>query len=158
MSSCKVGGNPYQTSRINSRPIATLVTRIVGWIAASALLSAGCQGSDVGEVTGKALRRDGTPLVGARVIARSVATGKSATASTDSEGQFELTSSESTDGIPPGEYRVIIMEDRDGMGVRPKPTIAAKYGNATYSGLTFVLEAGEAKVMDLSLDPPVARR
>lgn len=143
---------------MNLRPNVIPATHAACWAVASMLLSAGCQGSDFGVVTGKAVRKDGTPVVGARVIARSEATGKTAVASTNNEGHFQLTAYESDAGIPPGEYRVIIMEGREELGVRGAPTIAAKYGNATSSGLTFVVVAGEERKLDLSLDPPTVRR
>lgn len=108
----------------------------------------------MGEVTGKVTRSDGSPLVGARVIARVDATGKSANGLTDSGGQYALTVEESGTSIPAGDYKASILEFRgSGDNMRPA-TISSKYANFDQSGLAFTLSEGEEKVFDVAVTPP----
>jgi hypothetical protein len=105
------------------------------------------------KVAGTVLRQDGTPLVGARVIARSEETGKSANGQTDADGHFELGKEIAGEGIAPGNYYVIVLEER-GDEINPRPaTIAAKYSKPATSGLKFGVQAGEKKTFDMKLDP-----
>lgn len=114
---------------------------------------AGC-GGDTAYVSGSLRRHDGSPLDGARVTARATATGEAASALTDAQGHFELTTEKNSDGIPPGDYYVIIYEDR-GDPDYPNPwTISTKYTKRSASGIEFSVAAGERKVLDLTLDPP----
>jgi hypothetical protein len=115
---------------------------------------AGCGGSEHGAVTGTLQRRGGAPLVGARVVATSKETGKSVYGATDEAGHFELSMDENGDGIPPGNYDVIIVENRGDPDNRRPPTIAAKYGDARTSGLQLGVEAGETEQLNITLDPP----
>ena len=118
------------------------------------LLALGCGGGDRGEVSGRVTRPDGSPLVGARVIARVDATGKSANGLTDSNGSYVLSMVEPGDGVPAGDYKASIIEYR-GMGDNMRPaSISLKYGNPDESGLTFAISGGEEKVFDVVVDPP----
>lgn len=101
---------------------------------------------------GTLLHKDGTPLVGARVMARSNETGKSAYGQTNAKGYFELGGSEQGDGIPPGDYYVTIVEDFGDADNPRKPTISNKYRNPATSGLNLSLKAGENTVLDAKLD------
>jgi hypothetical protein len=115
---------------------------------------AGCGGSQHGDVTGTLQRRGGAPLIGARVVATSKETGKSVYGTTDQAGNFELGAGENGDGIPPGNYDVIIVENRGDPDNRRPPAIAAKYGDARLSGLQVSVEAGQTKQLNITLDPP----
>jgi hypothetical protein len=100
------------------------------------------------------IQHDGAPLVGGLVIARSDATGKSASGETDSEGRFELSVAEVGDGLPPGEYGVIIQPGRLKLEESSQAPVASKYRNPETSGLSLSLAAGEDKVLDITLDAP----
>jgi hypothetical protein len=114
---------------------------------------AGC-GGDRATVTGKLLRKDGAPLVGARVIATSAESGKSAYGTTDQHGEFELGVSEQGDGVPPGSYEIMIVEDRGDPDNRRPATIAAKYRESSRSGLELNVTAGDIVELNATLDPP----
>jgi hypothetical protein len=116
-------------------------------------LSAGCGGSDRATVTGKLMRQDGSALAGARVIATSSESGKSAYGATDEQGRFELGVAEQGDGIPPGDYQVVIVEDRGDPDNRRMASIAAKYQGAATSGLRLIVAAGEKAELNATLDP-----
>ena len=117
------------------------------------LFALGCGGGDRAEVSGKVTRADGSPLVGARVIARSDATGKSASGITDDDGSYVLSTVEPGDGVPVGDYKASIIEFR-GTGDNMRPgSISLKYGNPDESGLAFAISGGEEKVFDVVVDP-----
>jgi hypothetical protein len=131
-----------------------------GFVRSAALVVAtlapltGCGGGEQGRVTGQVVRSTGAPLSGVSVIARSDESGKTSYGTTDGEGHFELSTITAGDGVPPGRYRVVIMEPRGATeGTRPV-TIAAKYGDPAKSGLSFTLVAGEDKTFDVTVDPP----
>jgi hypothetical protein len=131
--------------------------RWVSWVALALVfvaMVAGCGRSEHAAVSGTLLRRGGTPLVGARIVATSKETGKSAYSTTDDAGHFELGVGENGDGIPPGNYDVIIVENRGDPDNRRPPAIAAKYGDARTSGLQVSVEAGETKQLNITLDLP----
>jgi hypothetical protein len=113
----------------------------------------GCGSSDRASVTGKLLRSDGSPLVGARIIATSAETGKSAYGTTDKDGEFTLGVVQEGDGVPPGDYKVMIMEDLGDPDNRSRPTIAAKYRNPEMSGLSLSVEAGQNVELNQTLEP-----
>ena len=116
------------------------------------LFALGCGGGDRAEVSGKVTRADGSPLVGARVIARSDATGKSASGITDDDGNYVLSTVEPGDGVPAGDYKASIIEYR-GTGDNMRPaSISLKYGNPDESGLAFAISGGEEKVFDVVVD------
>ncbi|HEY3394725.1 MAG TPA: hypothetical protein VGK58_18615, partial [Lacipirellulaceae bacterium] len=66
----------------------------------------------------------------------------------------ELGVGENGDGIPPGNYDVIIVENRGDPDNRRPPSIAAKYGDVRISGLQLSVEAGETENLRITLDPP----
>lgn len=115
---------------------------------------AGCGGSEHAAVSGTLSRRGGAPLVGARVVATAKETSKSAYGISDDAGHFELAAGENGDGIAPGNYDVIVVENRGDPDNRRPPAIAAKYGDARTSGLQLSVQAGESKQLNITLDPP----
>jgi hypothetical protein len=117
------------------------------------LFATGC-GGDVAHVSGRVSRADDAPLAGARVVARSDATGKSAEGLTDVDGRYALSTAELAEGMPAGEYKVTILESRGRADNMRPATIASKYGNGDQSGLTFVVVGGESKTFDIVVDPP----
>jgi hypothetical protein len=113
----------------------------------------GCGKAGVASVSGTVVHQDGTPVVGARIIARSSESGKSANGETDANGHYELSRVVSDDGVLPGEYYVIVMEDRGDENQRRPATIAAKYTKPATSGLKFSVQPGEKTTFDMKLDP-----
>ncbi len=88
------------------------------------------------------------------MIAFAAESGKSAYGQTDVDGEFELGVSEAGDGVPPGNYTVIILENRGDLESQAPATISARYQNKSTSGIEFTVEAGDSKQLDLTLDPP----
>jgi hypothetical protein len=128
-------------------------------LASLALLAAGlagCGGSDRLPVTGQLLRDDGSPLVAARVTARSDKTGKWATADTDAEGRFELATTAAGEGLPAGEYYVIVVEYRGGLDSPAPATIHPKYADPGSSGLSVKVAPGQTAELNARLDPPTS--
>jgi hypothetical protein len=111
--------------------------------------TAGCGGSDHGRVSGTLVRKDGAPIVGARVVANSSETGKTAYATTDANGQFKI-----SEGLLPGNYIVVVLEDLGDPDRPQRPSIAAKYRDASRSGIGISVTAGDTTELDLTLDPP----
>jgi hypothetical protein len=112
----------------------------------------GCGGSETARVTGTLLHKDGTPVAGARVVARSAETGKSVYGTAGADGKFELSGGEESDGIPSGNYDVIILEDRGDPDTRRPATVAAKYRDPATSGLKVSVPPGESIEVSLVLD------
>lgn len=117
----------------------------------AAAMLCGCASSERSQVTGRVVRHDGTPLVGATVTARSQETGRWASGVTDVEGAFTLGTQTPGEGLPPGEYYVVVQEDRGDMDQRPA-TIPQKYGKPSASGLTLTVEAGRSATLEVTLD------
>lgn len=115
--------------------------------------TAGCIGSKGAKVSGRLVRADGTPLVSAKVIARSSSTGNWAVGLTNDEGEFSLKTPDNTDKIPPGDYYVIIREDLGNENRRLPRTIDKKYSLQSRSGIRLNLEAGDKEELNLTLDP-----
>jgi hypothetical protein len=106
-------------------------------------------------VTGTVKRADGSPVVGARVIARDDQTGTSRTGETNSEGAYELGESSSADGVPPGNYSVVVLPERLDLSAEPgtkRIQIPEKYQKHSTSSLTFGVQAGEEKQFDITLE------
>jgi hypothetical protein len=124
------------------------------WLVPAALVvcSYGCSGANRANVTGKVVRADGVPLVGATVVARSDETGKSARGITNANGSYELSTVEPGDGVVPGEYSVMVIENRGRPDNMKPPTISDKFADPSRSGLTFSVQAGEDKVFDITVD------
>lgn len=117
-----------------------------------ALLAGGC-GGDLARVAGQISRADGTPVVGALVVARAESIGKSATGQTDGEGRYALGGAEPGGGVVPGDYAVIIIEERPSLdGGGGQRSFPARYGDYAKSGLTFSAAAGETKEFDIKLE------
>lgn len=129
--------------------------RIFLRLAAGAALAAtyGCGSSDRGTITGKLLRKDGTPLVDARVVATSQ-DGQSAYGTTNDRGEFSLGAGRDTKGVPPGDYQLIVIEDLGDPDNRRRPTISAKYRKAETSAISVSVAAGKKVELNLTLDPP----
>ncbi len=111
----------------------------------------GCAPSDRSPVSGRVLSHDDAPLVGATVTARANDTGKWGSGVTDAEGRFTLGTQTPGEGLPPGEYYVIILEDRGDLNQRPA-TIPERYSKASASGLTLTVKPGESAQLDIRLD------
>jgi hypothetical protein len=121
-----------------------------GALLAGLILSlAGC-GGESAKVTGTVRRADGSPLPDVRVMARS-ADGKWYSGMTDAAGQYELGSTESGRGVPPGDYQASLVEDRGGMDSMKPPQFPARYGNPSESLLSFSVAAGESKIFDIDV-------
>jgi len=122
------------------------------------------------KVTGK-VTLDGQPISGATVsfVPKSEADGQLASATTDAEGGYSLTTAGAGDiaGAVPGTYSVILrkFEQEDVLGTgeeatsqgpsyaAPKVTriLPAKYENATTSGLSATVEKRGQNVFDFDL-------
>lgn len=70
---------------------------------------------------------DGEPLADAGVsfvrVADSESPGRPAFGSTDSEGRAALTTYERNDGVPPGEYRVVVLKPPKQVAVQQAPEV-----------------------------------
>ena len=118
-------------------------------------VSVGC-GENIsrGYVSGNVKQIGGEPAVGVTVVARSATTGKSGSGVTNGEGKYELGVEHAGDGLPPGEYTVVILEDI-GDWDHPKPgTIARKYADHSTSGLSLSVADGENREFNVELDKP----
>ena len=71
------------------------------------VISAGCGKSRLSPVSGT-VTLDGKPLAGASVHFVPEGAGKDATAETDQQGQFTMSTFEPRDGVLPGTYKVVI--------------------------------------------------
>jgi hypothetical protein len=121
----------------------------VAFLTAAALLEfAGCSTSDHGSVSGTLVRKDGSPLAKARVVAHSKDTGATAYGTTDDSGHFQI-----NNGLAPGDYDVNILEDRGDPDNRRPPTIAAKYRDPARSGVSINIQAGDTTKLSLTLEP-----
>lgn len=139
--------------RFSPRPMWSAT--VVVLCAAGLLVAVGCgKSSDRLDVDGRVTRKDGSPLVGATVMFRSSESGKYATGVTDKDGRYELGTSRPGEGIPPGDYRVTVMENRGDEDHPSPPTVAQKYSLPGRSGLTFAVEPGGERTFDIVLDPP----
>jgi hypothetical protein len=115
----------------------------------------GCGGSGSGKnVSGNLRLHDGSPLVGAHVIAQSQESAAYGGGQTDANGDFVLQATNQEEGLPIGTYRVTVAEDRGEFENRRPPTISTKYRNAETSGLQFTINKGEDTVFEATLDPP----
>jgi Carboxypeptidase regulatory-like domain len=123
-----------------------------------ALMAYACGGcgasSDRARVSGTLLRHDGTPLAGANVVAQATDAGKSASATTDAQGRFEIGNAAQGDGIAPGNYNVFIVEDLGDRDSRQRPTIADKYKDPAKSGISITVKPGDTQELNLTLDRP----
>lgn len=130
------------------RKFTTRLVRIV-----PLAIAVGC-GPPMGKVTGTLETSDGKPLYRARVTVRNDATGEWATAVTDNQGRFELGTDKAGNGVPPGDYYVIVVEDQGDWDNPSPPMIATKYSKPATSGLKLQVIAGESLEFHAKLDPP----
>jgi hypothetical protein len=114
----------------------------------------GCNGSEKIGVNGRVTRKDGSPLVGAKVTFRSPRTGTTAIGYTDAGGHYKLGTATVGEGIPPEGYYVTVEEDRGPVTSLKKRTVAEKYTSYSDSGLKFKVEKGGETTFDMVLDPP----
>ena len=143
--------------RMPGSPMEALSKMRIGWLAVvvvvTCLPAAGC-GESHATVHGTLKRADGTPLKGARVICRSPETGVTASGRTDANGHYELGVLQPGDGVPAGEYYVVIAENLGAID-NPRPrTINGKYQSASHSGLKLELNPGETREYSLTLEAP----
>jgi len=122
-------------------------------MALAASAAVGCGAGDRGKASGTVQLHDGSPLVGGLVIARSEATGKAATGQTDSQGHYQLSTSDGSD-IPAGDYAVIIQERRQSMDGPVSRLVPPRYSNPATSGLSVSVPAGGDVTLDVKLDRP----
>jgi hypothetical protein len=142
-----IGDPPRGTRGIQRAAIAPAVIALLAVVL-------GCAPSDKVTVSGRVTRVDGSPVVGARVVFRSPETGKSARAITGEEGTYSLGTVERGDGVHPGGYYVVIVEDR-GSIENPRPrTFHAKYERPNTSGFVIRIKEGESTNFDMELDLP----
>jgi hypothetical protein len=127
-----------------------------GGVSAAMMLTAtfvGCGGPALAKVSGTVTRKDGTPLAKADLVARSNETGKSGSGQTDAQGHYTFMSRDGAEGLPAGDYYVIVAEDLGSISNPRKPTIDGKYANGQTSGLTFSVKAREKLEFNIALDP-----
>lgn len=117
-------------------------------------VASGCGRGDVGAVSGRVLGPGGGPLAKARVTATSTGGGKTVYGTTDADGNFSLSTGNPTEGVPPGDYRVGVVEDLGDPELHRKPSIDRKYGNAATSGITVSVAAGDEKTLNIELGTP----
>jgi hypothetical protein len=83
------------------------------WLGAVVLLTAGC-GSQLKTVKVEGVvTLDGKALPGATVTFTPLGEGRSASGRTDRDGGFRLTTFRTDDGALPGEYKVIVVMDKE---------------------------------------------
>ena len=162
--------------RITTRAMFALVLALT-------VATVGCKGSRLeGLVDAEGVvTLNGSPVEGATVIFAPKSYGEksgSATATTDAQGKFKLTTSQPGDGAYPGDYLVSVTKDRvegvmsfeesarraadpNGAGKEPAPEqsvvheLPTKYGDINSSGLTVTLPAGGDKNIALALEGEV---
>ena len=109
----------------------------------------------------------GSPVAGATVTFLALKQGRSASAITDAQGRYALTTFRRGDGALPGDYNVIVMKfdavTGDTTGKKyvpaqevpePKNQLPARYAQPGKSGLKATVTAdAKANVFDFSLSP-----
>jgi hypothetical protein len=82
----------------------------------------GCGGAKPNKVEGKVVFTNGQPVKAAMVtfVPKDKENGKSATGLTDDEGKFYLTTSNDGDGALPGEYKVVISQNKKAISQQPQ--------------------------------------
>jgi hypothetical protein len=114
---------------------------------------AGCGTAGAAKVSGTLKLSDGTPLIKARITARNESTGNWASGTTNQEGHFTLGTENEDEGLPLGEYGLIVVEHRGDWDHPSPPKISRKYENPATSGLQLQIDSGESQVLDLVMDP-----
>src|SRR5262245_58342231 len=122
-------------------------------LAAVIILNPGC-GPRYYPVEGKVVWSDDTPakeLEGSQVVFDSAELKISARGTIGADGSFTMTMINPDDGVPAGNYKVAIVEERkpvrkdDWSQVHPA-LLDAKYGNHQTSGLTAEVKSGKTPV------------
>lgn len=130
----------------------TLFRFLLVGFACLALSPAGCTpGPKAFAVEGTLVFEDGKPakeLAGGTVSFESVADQSNAAGEIHRDGTFRLTSPLGSDGVPAGEYRVLVLppEPRDADNP-PPPIIPIRYYNYQDSGLRVTVEAKDNVVV-----------
>jgi hypothetical protein len=101
------------------------------------------------DVSGRVPRHHGSPVQGVKVIARCNETGNWASGTTDADGRYTLGGRRVGEGIPRGEYFVVLLEDTSESG---PPTIPPKYHIPATSGLRLHVADKKRITFDITLD------
>ncbi len=100
-------------------------------------------------VRGTVTLDNGEPLAGATVSMESVDHAVSATAQTDAQGRFAMSTLEAEDGLPLGQYRALVQPPASPDPDQPAPMpFDPKYTGYETSGLEFTVEG---RVDDLKI-------
>jgi hypothetical protein len=129
--------------------------RLVGiLVAAVAIMTSGCNRKNLTSIEGTVFRNDGTPLPGARLVLRSKQSGKTIYGYTNDSGKVRLQIPEEEPLGAPRDYDVMIVEETGNPDNRRPETIAAKYQDATKSGLKLTVQPDGKNQFEFKLDPP----
>ncbi len=141
--------------RTTSRPLAVSWRLSRATLAVGLVFLAGCgSGFDLRSVSGQITLRDGTPLAGVRITCECPELRISATAVTDEDGRFRLTTLDSGDGAPVGSYQVAVVDARGEDMDDPTPIrIHARYRRDGTAGLAFAVR-DETNEWEIRLGPP----
>jgi hypothetical protein len=120
--------------------------------AAVTLATAGCSREHVTPIDGKLIRKDGTPLSGARMVLRSKQTGKTIYGYTNDSGETRLEVPEEEPRGEARDYDVMIVEDTGDPDNRRPATIAAKYQDGAKSDLKVTVKPNEKNQFEFKLD------
>lgn len=107
-------------------------------------------------VSGK-VTYEGQPLTTGSVIFIAAAGGPTADANIGPGGEYTLGTYSDTDGVPPGEYNVMVvaMSEQDSMdaetGGGAESLVPSRYGDPSKSGLTASVKAGEPNEINFDL-------
>ena len=122
------------------------IRSVSGWLASVAVVAAGCSPKTY-PVQGKLTWADGSPaaeLAGAQVVFESAALKVGARGDVKADGGFLLSTYQTDDGVPPGDYQVAVLEHRpspEGKFLSP-PLMDPKFSSFATSGLTATVKSG----------------
>jgi hypothetical protein len=111
-------------------------------------VAVGC-GTKKHPVEGKVVWSDGSAakeLAGGMVVFESTQAPLSARGEIREDGSFRLTTEVPNDGVPVGEYRVLVSQSRpesDGITRPPPPPMDRRFEDFKTSGLTYKVEPGK---------------
>ena len=105
-------------------------------------------------VVGTVTLPNGNPAVGVTVVFDDPAKQISASGSTDSAGNYQLTTNDPNDGAFPGEYAVTVHQPHAADSSQPEPPrmFSKRYESRETSGLKFVVKPGD-NTFDIKLEP-----
>ncbi len=119
-------------------------------LAALSILSGCGRGITTYPVHGTVTLDNGEPLAGGTVSMESVDRSLSATAQTDAQGRFAMSTAKTGDGLPPGTYRALIQPPASPDPDQPAPMpFDPKYTRYETSGLEFTIDG---PVADLRIE------